>query len=82
MPRPVKNKRPARRPTQLARFLVDQSTEAVAAPPEGLSAYMAAIGRQGGLKGGKRRMQTMTAEERQAVAQKAAKARWKKKKSA
>lgn len=84
MPKPVKNK-PVRRPTdinQLARHLVDLSTEGVATPPDGLSAYMAAIGRQGGLKGGKRRMQTMTKAERSAAATKAAKARWKKEKPA
>jgi len=44
-----------------------------------VSAYMAAIGRKGGKVGGKRRLKTMTAAERKKSAQKAAKARWNKK---
>jgi hypothetical protein len=39
---------------------------------------MAAIGRKGGQIGGKRRLKTMTKEERRKVAAKAAKARWNK----
>ena len=35
-----------------------------------------ALGRQGGLKGGKARAKAMTSEQRKAVAQKAAQARW------
>jgi hypothetical protein len=38
---------------------------------------MAALGRKGGQIGGKRRLKTMTAEQRQKVARKAAKTRWK-----
>jgi hypothetical protein len=34
------------------------------------------MGRRGGMIGGKRRLETMTAAERSAVARKAAKARW------
>ncbi len=37
-----------------------------------------ALGRKGGLKGGKARAEKMTAEERSASAKKAAEARWKK----
>jgi len=44
-----------------------------------ISRVMAAMGRRGGKIGGKRRMQTMTPEERSAVALKAAKTRWSKK---
>ena len=43
---------------------------------------MAALGRKGGRIGGKRRLVTMTHEERSAVGLKAAKARWKKAKAA
>lgn len=39
-----------------------------------------ALGRKGGLKGGKARAKKLSAEERSAIAKKAAKARWKKKK--
>jgi len=82
-----KGKRP-RDPNQLAKWIVDQSTSGAptpevqpAVPPVNLSEYMAAIGRKGGQIGGKRRLKTMTKEERSKVAAKAAKARWKKKPS-
>jgi hypothetical protein len=39
---------------------------------------MAQMGRKGGKIGGKRRMETMTAEQRSQIALKAAKARWSK----
>ena len=41
-----------------------------------ISRVMAAMGRRGGQIGGKRRLTTMTAEERKKVARKAAQARW------
>jgi hypothetical protein len=81
-----KGKRP-HDPNQLAKWIVEQSTtEAESttpvpsnlAPPKELSAYMAAIGRKGGQIGGKRRLKTMTKEQRRKAAAKAAKARWKK----
>jgi hypothetical protein len=78
-----KGKRP-RDPNQLAKWIVDQSTSEVPEPapvpvaPSDLSAYMAAIGRKGGQIGGKRRLKTMTKEQRSKVAAKAARARWKK----
>jgi len=81
-----KGKRP-RDPNQLAKWIVDQSTSetpqreevpAPAAPPVNLSEYMAAIGRKGGQIGGKRRLKTMTKEQRRKMAAKAAKARWRK----
>ncbi len=78
-----KGKRP-RDPNQLAKWIVDRSTNEVEGPvtaptpPSDLSAYMAAIGRKGGQIGGKRRLKTMTAAERHKIAAKAAKARWKK----
>lgn len=82
MPKPVKKKRnPPRDVNQWARHLVDESTAEPEAPapitPAALSAYMSALGRKGGIIGGKRRLVTMTQEERSAVGLKAAKARWK-----
>jgi hypothetical protein len=85
-----KGKRP-RDPNQLAKWIVDQSTseQPIAEPetslqapgvPADISEYMAAIGRKGGQIGGKRRMKTMTKEQRKRVARKAAKARWKRSK--
>jgi hypothetical protein len=81
-----KGKRP-RDPNQLAKWIVDQSTNetplqpepaAIAVPTVNLSEYMAAIGRKSGQIGGKRRLKTMTKEQRSKVAAKAARARWKK----
>jgi hypothetical protein len=81
-----KGKRP-RDPNQLAKLIVDLSTgdaqepEPQAAPPPSavnLSEYMSAIGRKGGQIGGKRRLKTMTKEQRRKVAARAARARWKK----
>lgn len=41
-----------------------------------ISRVMSAMGRRGGKIGGKRRLETMTAEERRKIAVNAAKARW------
>jgi len=46
--------------------------------PAGFSAYMRALAKKGGRIGGARRMETMTPLQRQAVARKAANARWNK----
>jgi hypothetical protein len=46
-----------------------------------LSAYMAKLGAKGGRIGGKRRMETMTYEQRSAIALKAVRARWTKAKA-
>ncbi|MFB3916800.1 MAG: hypothetical protein ACE14M_08725 [Terriglobales bacterium] len=79
-----KGKRP-RDPNQLAKFIVDSATGQIPESPEesispsrplDLSQYMAAIGRKGGQIGGKRRLKTMTKEQRRKVAAKAAKTRW------
>jgi len=43
-----------------------------------ISRVMSAMGRKGGKIGGKRRMTTMTSDQRREVALKAARARWKK----
>ena len=86
-----KGKRP-RDPNQLAKWIGEQSTaeapvqqsdesKAPVSVPADLSAYMAAMGRKGGSIGGKRRLLTMTPEQRRKVAAKAAGARWGKKKS-
>jgi hypothetical protein len=81
----ARGKRP-RDPNQLAKWIVEQSTvdpvpEAPAVPePFNLSSYMSAMGRKGGMVGGKRRLVTMTAAQRKKVAAEAAQARWGKKK--
>lgn len=75
-----------RDPHQLAKWVIDGSTSdapgpeaevpAAPTPPSNLSEYMAAMGRKGGLIGGKRRLKTMTKAERSKIATKAARARW------
>lgn len=67
---------------QLAKSIVDQVTEEKT--PEEISqaeakAAAAALGRLGGLKGGKARAQKLTAKRRSEIAKKAANARWKRK---
>jgi hypothetical protein len=67
---------------ELARQIVDESTgEASSAPDpdEGKDPAAVALGRKGGLKGGKARAAKMTPEQRAESARKAAKARWSKK---
>jgi hypothetical protein len=65
---------------RLAAKIVQLSTEEL---PEAhaisLSAYFSQIGRTGGLKGGKARAKKLSPRKRKEIAQKAAKARWKRK---
>ncbi len=70
-------KRP-RDANQLAKAIVDLSTgDAVEVDPdEGKDPAAVALGRKGGLKGGKARAANMTPEERSEAAKKAADARW------
>lgn len=90
MPKPLKKPTRPKRPTdpnQWAHQLVRESTEERA--PETpvvdfktlLSAHMSKLGKKGGKIGGKRRLETMTGEERSQVALKAARIRWKKAKA-
>ncbi len=78
MPERTRKKRPA----DANRLAFDIVRESVGeAPPEPKSEKdpaAVALGRKGGLKGGKARAAKMTAEERRESARKAAKARWKK----
>jgi hypothetical protein len=61
---------------QLAKFIVDQATEELPAKEKNPAAV--ALGRLGGLKGGKARAEKLSAKKRSAIAKKAAKARWNK----
>jgi hypothetical protein len=63
---------------QLAKAIVDQSTseEPEPDPDAGKNPAAVELGRLGGLKGGKARAEKLTAEERSAIAKKAAQARW------
>jgi hypothetical protein len=61
--------------------IITESQEPTSSPPspEQISKIMSEMGKRGGKIGGKRRLETMTAEERSAAALKAARARWKRK---
>lgn len=72
-------KRP-RDPNQLGKLIVDLATgEATELDPdEGKDPAAVALGRKGGLKGGKARAAMMSAKERSDAAKRAAEARWNK----
>jgi hypothetical protein len=62
---------------QLAKFLVDQTTNETPAP---IPSVAVESGRRGGLKGGKARAESLSEEERSRIAKKAAETRWHKNK--
>lgn len=66
---------------KLAAFIVEQTTNENPEPEEQTSKNPAAValGRLGGLKGGKARAESLSAKRRKEIALKAAAARWKKK---
>jgi len=79
--RSSKRKRP-RDLNQLAYAIVKAATEGEPEPKtedEGKNPHAVALGRLGGLKGGKARAEKLSAKKRSEIAQMAAKARWKKK---
>jgi hypothetical protein len=60
---------------------LSETIPATPAPtPAQISVFMAEMGRKGGRIGGKRRLETMTKEQRRKIAVKAARTRWKKSK--
>ena len=68
-------KRP-RDAAQLAKWIVDEATEQHATPSDTKNAAAVALGRLGGLKGGKARAEKLSGKKRSAIAKKAAAARW------
>lgn len=72
----------AKRPkdsNQLAKSIVDQATgEGDPTPADGKNPAAVALGRLGGLKGGKARAEKLSPKKRAEIAKKAAKARWRK----
>jgi hypothetical protein len=74
---PKRSSRP-RDPNQLGKLIVDIATGEVEDEPVGTGKDPAAValGRKGGLKGGKARAASMTPEQRSEAAKKAARARW------
>jgi len=62
----------------IAKSIIDEiTTESIKEKPKKNPAAVA-LGRLGGLKGGKARAEKLSAKKRKEIAQKAAKARWKK----
>ena len=72
-----KGKRP-RDPNQLAKMIVDMSTGETKGEPEIKAKNPAAValGRLGGLKGGKARAESLSAKKRKMIASNASKTRW------
>jgi hypothetical protein len=76
---PDRSRRRPRDPNQLGKLIVDIATGNVEDTPEetGKDPAAVALGRKGGLKGGKARAASMTPKERSEAARRAAQARWK-----
>jgi pyruvate/2-oxoglutarate dehydrogenase complex dihydrolipoamide dehydrogenase (E3) component len=64
-------------PNQLEAEIARLLTEDQPKQTEAVTSYLSAIGRKGGLKGGKARAKKLKPERRQAIAIDAAKERWK-----
>lgn len=76
---PDRSRKRPRDVNELARQIVDEATGEAPpepAPDEGKDPAAVALGRRGGLRGGKARAAKMTPEERSEAARKAATARW------
>ena len=78
---PNRSRKPPSDPFQAAHSIFAQITgQEPRIVPDEKDPAAVALGRKGGLKGGKRRLDTMTPEQRKESARKAAAARWGKKK--
>jgi hypothetical protein len=83
MPKRIKQTEGLRDVNRLAHHLVSGSTQedgkAVQPPTRAqISLFMAQLGRKGGKIGGKRRLETLSSQQRKRIAQKAARVRWNK----
>ena len=77
----IKNPKRPRDANQMAKFIVGLSTgDETEENPEdsGKDPAAVALGRKGGLKGGKARAKKLTPEQRSEIARKAARSRWRK----
>jgi hypothetical protein len=75
---PDRSRKRPRDPNQLGKLIVDIATGDVddTVADSGKDPAAVALGRKGGLKGGKARAASMTAEERSEAARRAARKRW------
>jgi hypothetical protein len=60
----------------IVRDATDEDKDEVTEPDDGKDPAAVALGRRGGLKGGKARAEKLTPEQRSEIARKAARARW------
>lgn len=72
---PKRSRKPADL-NRLASSIVDEATGEAPDQDEGKDPAAVALGRKGGMKGGKARAAKLSAEQRSAAARKAAEARW------
>lgn len=73
----MKRRKKPRDLSQLAKRIVDEATDDSEAPDDdGKDPAAVALGRKGGLKGGRARANKLTPERRREIARKAARARW------
>lgn len=77
---PERSSKQPRDVNELGAWIVDRATsdEVEPDPDEGKDPAAVALGRRGGLKGGRARAERMTPEQRSEAARKAATARWSK----
>ena len=77
----MSKRKPPKDPNQLGKYIVDIATGQVEETPPGKNPHAVALGRQGGLKGGKARAAALSDKQRSEIAKKAATSRWEKKKT-
>jgi hypothetical protein len=77
MPKRSSKKETPKDVNALAAFIVEQATTELEEPPQEKNPHAVALGRLGGLRGGRARADKLTPEQRKGIAQKAALARWK-----
>jgi hypothetical protein len=76
MPKRSSKKQTPKDINELAAFIVEQTTAEPENPPREKNPHAVALGRMGGLKGGKARAEKLTGEQRREIARRAAQARW------
>jgi hypothetical protein len=76
MPKRSSKKKTPKDINELAAFIVEQSTAEPEEPARQKNPHAVALGRLGGLKGGKARAERLTPEQRREISKKAANARW------
>jgi len=76
MPKRSSKKQTPKDINELATFIVEQTITEPEEPPREKNPHAVALGRLGGLRGGRARANKLTPEQRKEIAQRAASARW------